>query len=217
MNHQTTFLVFGATGGTGKHFLTLALERGHKVKVLVRNPAKLSIKHRNLMMQQGSINDQVNLDPLLSGVDFVISMLGDREVQKTKTINTFFVQKLVQAMRSNNVKRFLYQAGGLTRSYRGSLPFSLWLIRKTFARQFEGQHKDNEKVIEFLTEEARDIEWMVHRAGIGGDGPSKGQLVRSSSKISIGTHYDCAHYNYRMLMDPLAIHSCDFSHYGKAK
>ena len=68
--------------------------------------------------------------------------------------------------------------------------------------------------MEYLTEEAQDVEWIVHRAGIGGDGSSKGILKRSRAKFNIGTHRDCAAYNYRTLMDASAVHTSDFSHYA---
>jgi uncharacterized protein YbjT (DUF2867 family) len=213
---MATFLVFGATGGTGKHFCPIALEGGHKVRVLVRNPGKLTVQNENLQIQQGSITDVPQLDKLVDGVDFVVSMLGDREAQQKAKINTAFVKKLVPAMRRHGVKRFLYQAGGLSTPYKGHLSPLLWTIRHSVARGFEGQHHDNEAVMAYLAEEAQDIEWMVHRAGIGGDGPSKGTLQRSPSKFSVGTHRDCADYNYRTLTDTAAVHTSDFSHYVKA-
>ena len=209
------YLVFGATGGTGKHFVPLALSAGHKVRVLVRDRSKLTVEHSNLQVQQGSITDVGNLDELVEGADFVISMLGDKVLQRDVSINTNFVKKLVPAMRRHGVKRFLYQAGGLSRPYKGHLTPVLWTIRKTIARSFEGQHRDNEGVMEYLAEEAGDLEWMVHRAGIVGDGPSKGTLVRSSTKFSIGTFRDCAAYNYATLTDLSAVHTSDFSYYAK--
>ncbi len=211
---MSTYLVFGATGGTGKHFLPIALGQGHMVRVLVRNPTKLVVQDAKLQVQQGSITDAVvNFDKLVEGADFVISMLGDREAQQTKDINTAFVKKLIPAMRRHGVKRFLYQAGGLSTPYKGHLSPLLWTIRHTVARSFEGQHRDNEAVMAYLAEEAQDIEWMVHRAGIGGDGPTKGKLQRSPTKFSIGTHRDCANYNYHTLKEAAAIHTSDFSHY----
>jgi uncharacterized protein YbjT (DUF2867 family) len=121
MPQPSTFLVFGATGGTGKHFVPLALKEGHKVRVLVRTPAKLAIQNTNLQVQQGSITDAVDLDELVDGVDFVISMVGDRAVQQAEKINTAFVKQLIPAMRRHGVQRFLYQAGGLSAPYNGHL------------------------------------------------------------------------------------------------
>ncbi len=168
----------------------------------------------NLEVQQGSITDVTGIDPLVEGVDFVISMLGDAKLQKHAKINLAFVKKLVPAMRRQGVKRFLYQAGGLSRPYQGHLTPLFWTIRNTLARGYIGQHEDNEAVMEYLVTEADDIEWIVHRAGIGSDGPSKGTLERSKTRFSVATHGDCAAYNHRMLTDPFAIHTSDLSHYA---
>ncbi len=214
MNKPSTFLVFGATGGTGKHFVAQALREGHKVRALARNPAKMPMQNPSLLVQQGSITEAVDLDALVQGCDFVISMLGDVKLQKENKINTAFVKKLVPAMRRHGVKRFLYQAGGLSTPFQGHLSPVLWAIRHTVARGFAGQHEDNEAVMAYLAEEAMDIEWMVHRAGIGSDGASKGTLRRSAKKFSVATHLDCADYNFRTLADASAIHTSDLSHYA---
>lgn len=211
---QSTFLVLGATGGTGKHFVSQALSDGHRVRALVRTQGKLA-EAQNLEIVQGSVTDGVDTDALVAGVDFVVSMLGDKKLQEHNTINLAFVERLVPSMRRQGVKRFLYQAGGLSRPHGQRLSPVLWVIRNTVARSFDGQHRDNEAVIDYLATQAMDIEWSVHRAGIAGDGPSKGVLERSKSRISIGPHQDCAAYNYRTVMDASAIHSCDFSAYGR--
>lgn len=215
MSQQKTFLVFGATGQTGQHFVSLTLREGHEVRALARNPAKLAFENPNLHVFQGAITDVPNLDELLQGVDFVISMLGDVELQKDNKINTKFVQNLIPAMRRQGVKRFLYQAGALSKPPNQHLSPPLWMIRNTLARGYNGQHEDNEAVMEYLVEAASDMEWMVHRAGIGSNGPSKGVLQRSRSKYSIATFRDCAAYNYRSLMDSSAIRTCDLSSYRK--
>ena len=82
-------------------------------------------------------------------------------------------------------------------------------VRAAAARGYRGQHEDNEAVMRYLTDNAPDIEWMVHRAGIGSDGPSKGDLERSVKRISIATFTDCATYNYRLLDDSSAVHTCN--------
>jgi putative NADH-flavin reductase len=215
MDLQKTFLVFGATGQTGQHFTSLVLDDGHRVKVLARNPAKLGRSSPNLEIHQGSITDVPDLDGLVRGVDIVVSLLGDARMQKTRKINTEFVRNLVPVMRRHGVTRFLYQAGGLSAPPDRRLSPILWTIRNTVARSYIGQHQDNEAVMRYLVDEAMDIDWMVHRAGIGSDGPSKGVLERSHRKVSVATFGDCASYNYGLLADPTAIHTCDFSSYRK--
>ena len=216
MSSKSVFLVFGATGRTGQHFVSLALSAGHQVRALVRSPEKMAIQGSNLHLYKGSISDYGAFDELVHGVDCVVAMLGDAKLQREKKINTLFVKRLIPAMRRQGVKRLLYQAGGLTRRYKEKLPFVPWLLRNTIARYggLIGQHEDNEAVIEYLVEEADDIEWIVHRAGITSDGPSKGTLERSKTRISLVTFRDCAEYNYRTIRDDSAIHTYDVSHYS---
>ncbi|WVW81117.1 hypothetical protein I302_103108 [Kwoniella bestiolae CBS 10118] len=218
MSQSFTFLVLGATGGTGKHFVNIALREGHRVRVLLRSPEKLGDQVKDVQVWKGSIVDDIDTidtDKLVEGVDFVASMLGDKEAQRDSKINYAFMQKLVPSMKKQGVKRFLYQAGGLSRPYQGSLSPVLWIVRNTIARGFDGQHKDNEAVMEYLETQAKDLDWIVHRAGIYLDGPSKGTLERSQSSVSIAPHKDCADYSYRLLVDPSkdAIHTSDFSCY----
>lgn len=215
MSEQKTVLVFGGTGQTGQHFVRLALQDGFRVRALARNPAKFAIADPNLEVVQGSITDIADLDALVAGTDFIVSMLGDAASQREHPIVTDLVRKLVPAMRRHGVSRFLHQAGGLSARPHRRLPPILWLIRHTVARSHDGQHRDNEAVMRYLADEASDIEWMVHRAGIGSDGPSRGVLERSERAISIATFQDCAAYNLRTVQDATAVHTCDGSRYSK--
>jgi putative NADH-flavin reductase len=215
MAQQSTFLVLGATGGTGKHFVAQVLAEGHRVRALVRSPEKLTERRDNLDVRRGSITDPLDTDDLVADVDFVVSMLGDKVLQRSTAVNTEFFRRLIPSMRRRNIKRLLYQAGGFSRPSGGHLSPVFWVLRNTVARSFDGQHRDNEAVMDYLAMEANDIEWIVHRAGIGSDGPSRGDLSRSSSKFSIAPHVDCASYNYRTVMDAAAVHSSDLSYYTK--
>jgi hypothetical protein len=152
---------------------------------------------------------------MVKDVDYVVVMLGDKSIQinGAKPV-TAFMKKLVPAMREHGVKRVLYQAGAFTRPAGGSLSPVLWCLRYTIARAFEGQHQDNEATGEFLLNECKDLEWSVHRAGIGGDTPSKGTLVRSETNFNVGNHVDCAVFNYKTVMDDAAVRKTWFSYYA---
>lgn len=215
MSQELTILVFGATGGTGQHFVRLALQQGHRVRALVRNPSKLSVQDPKLDVHTGSITNTLDLDRLLEGTDVVVAMLGDVKAQRSTKINTAFVKELVPAMRNQNVKTFLYQAGGLSTPYGETLPPILWILRHTMISFFgyDGQHRDNEAVMEYLETNAKDIDWIVHRAGIGSDGPSKGILKRSPTEFSVATFVDCATYNLATVKDSSAFHTSNLSTY----
>jgi len=141
-------------------------------------------------------------------------MLGDREAQSHGKIVTPFIQRLIPSMRRSKTHRILYQAGGFSKPYGVELSFVIWALRKTIARSYEGQHQDNDAVMEYFSTQAMDIEWINHRAGIGGDGPLKRTLQRSTgSRPSIATFSECADYSYRIVFDNSAIHTSDFSSY----
>lgn len=214
---NSRFLVFGATGQTGKHFVSLALKEGHTVRALIRNPRKVAIRNPKLELHEGSIATYTALAELLDGVDFVIAMLGDPKAQQYETVNAAFIERLIPAMRRHHVKRFLYQAGGFTTPYKERLPVMSWILKNTLARygNLLGQHKDNEAVIKYLVERASDMEWIVHRASIISDARSKGLLVRSKTRFSLATFSDCANYNFRALLDRSAIHTYDLSYYAR--
>ena len=89
-------------------------------------------------------------------------------------------------MRRQGTAGFLYQAGGLSAAPGERLAPALRSGPRTIARGYIGQHEDNEAVMRYLDHDARDLEWMVHRAGIGSDGPSKGDST-ARPRISIGT------------------------------
>lgn len=211
-----TVLVFGATGQTGRHFVRHPLDDGHRVRVLVRDPAKVGSTREDLDVVQGSVTDDLDLDGLLNGVDAVVCLLGDARAQRDRKVNTEFVQRVVPAMRRQGVRRLLYQAGGLSAAPGRPLPLALRAVRSTIARGYIGQHEDNEAVMRYLVREAGDIDWVVHRAGIGSDGPSRGVLTRSSRRASIATFADCAAHDYRLLSDPSAVHTCDLSSYARS-
>ena len=217
MTSPQTLLVFGATGQTGQHFTRLALDAGHRVRAVARTPGKLRAAHDALEVVQGSIDENLDLDALLDGVDGVVVMLGDRVAQQERLVNTEFVRRLVPAMRRAGTRRLLYQAGGLSAVPGKRLMPVLRLVRATIARSYDGQHRDNEAVMRYLDAEAQDLAWVAHRAGIGSDGPSKGVLRRSGTWISIGTFVDCAAYNLRLLFDDAAVHSCDGSAYQRGR
>src|SRR3546814_3689723 len=87
MSSKSTILVFGGSGRTGRHFVEIALKKGHKVRALVRDPAKLAIRNSNLELRQGSIVNGANLDELLQGVESVVCMLGDAKMQSKENVN----------------------------------------------------------------------------------------------------------------------------------
>jgi uncharacterized protein YbjT (DUF2867 family) len=50
--------IFGASGRTGTHLAEQALAAGHDVVALMRDPAKLTLRHERLRVVQGELTDE---------------------------------------------------------------------------------------------------------------------------------------------------------------
>ena len=71
-----TIALFGCTGSTGQHFLTLALEAGYKVNIMVRDPSKVTTNNDNLTVIEGDFSSREAIKSTIQGATFVVSMAG---------------------------------------------------------------------------------------------------------------------------------------------
>ena len=76
MPNPLSLFILGATGGTGQHVVKQALERGHHVTALVRDPAKVEINHPNLSIVKGDALNAESIIAALKENDTIISCLG---------------------------------------------------------------------------------------------------------------------------------------------
>jgi putative NADH-flavin reductase len=65
--------LIGATGFVGSNLLREALQRGHQVTAIVRDPSKLAEPQPNLTVVPGDVNDAAKLAQQLQGHDIVIN------------------------------------------------------------------------------------------------------------------------------------------------
>ncbi|MER5423861.1 NAD(P)-dependent oxidoreductase [Streptosporangium roseum] len=89
--------VFGATGGTGRHLVRQALDAGHEVTAVVRDPARLPIDHPALDIVVADIFDAVSLKPTLDGHDAAVSVLGPRGRTDTTPVCSAAISAILAA------------------------------------------------------------------------------------------------------------------------
>jgi putative NADH-flavin reductase len=66
-------VVYGASGMIGQRITQEALNRGHKVTAVVRNPSRLTLTHPNLTVEQGNMLDPNDVARVVAGHDAVIN------------------------------------------------------------------------------------------------------------------------------------------------
>jgi len=99
--------IFGATGGTGTQLVRQALEEGHDVTAVVRDPARLDVPaHERLEVVTADVRDPGAIGPAVAGADAVLSALGPRGRGPT-TICSDGARAIVEAMGKAGVRRLL--------------------------------------------------------------------------------------------------------------
>jgi len=76
-------LVFGASGKVGVHIVHEALNRGHQVTAVSRNPSQITLDNEKLSVVQGDLLDPVSVANLVAGQDVIVISVRGR-VGKSK-------------------------------------------------------------------------------------------------------------------------------------
>jgi putative NADH-flavin reductase len=108
---MANIIVFGATGGTGKLVVEQALQAGHQVTVVVRNPDKFTLRHRQLRVFTGDVFQPGTFENVIGEQDVVVSCLGIQTREPT-TVYSEGVGNLIEAMRKGNVARIICLSAG---------------------------------------------------------------------------------------------------------
>jgi putative NADH-flavin reductase len=100
--------LLGATGNIGKRIAAEALQRGHQITAVLRDPKKL--EDPRFMAVQGDVTDPASLVKAVAGHDAVISAVGPAHTG-LQTLPAYAARALVQALPKAGVKRLLVVGG----------------------------------------------------------------------------------------------------------
>ena len=119
--------VFGASGQTGRHLLTQALDAGHTVTAVVRDPTRLPIRHQRLQVVTADVLDPAAIQPAVAGADAVISALGPHPPRNRSSIISAATASILAAMRATGTSRLVViSAAPVATDDRGTiLPYRL--------------------------------------------------------------------------------------------
>jgi len=65
-------VIYGATGEVGSHIVREALQRGHHVTAVSRNPAGIEMQAPNLLAVKGDLLDKASVRAIVTGKDVVV-------------------------------------------------------------------------------------------------------------------------------------------------
>ena len=166
-------IIFGATGGTGRQLVRLALDEGYAVTAFARRPERLEIDHPHLRLHPGDVLDPESVRTAIIGHDAVLSALGAPPT-KTGVIRSEGTRNIIDAMEATGIQRFVCMTSlgyGDSRPVLDATPFYFkhiivpLLLRKAFA-----DHEVQEGLIQ-----GSKLDWTIVRPGSLTDGERTGQ------------------------------------------
>jgi uncharacterized protein len=87
--------VIGGNGMIGRRIVREALDRGHHVTVIVRDPSRVDAAHERLQLRQGDVLDGAQISRLIAGQDVVVNAVGSA---RAKTPDPSLYRKAAESL-----------------------------------------------------------------------------------------------------------------------
>lgn len=213
---NVTVGVFGATGLTGRRVVSHALEHGHAVRALARNPSKLGIEHPDLSVIEGDFENVAALQQTVAGTTHVICCGGGTYGKGYDTgMMTRFVERLWPILDvESTLRAFLFQSVIFATDLDGSNPL---LLRATapLAARVNGSTdmlNDNNAVTAFMAaNESDSFDFVITRPGRIADKDARSALVASPTpSFASITFSDLGAFNLAAVQDASLYGSAPF-------
>jgi putative NADH-flavin reductase len=150
--------IFGATGGTGLEVTRQALEKGHSVRVLVRNPNRMPLVDPNMRVVLGNVLDEESVRKTVLGADTVLSCLGQRNLLRNTRVCSAGTHLIMEAMKAQGVRRLVVESAFGSGE---SLALANLLERVLFATLLRAVYEDKNLMEPEV--KASGLEWTIVR------------------------------------------------------
>jgi putative NADH-flavin reductase len=151
--------IFGATGGTGLQIVEQALQMGHEITVLARDPKKLGELQSKLRIITGNVLEQADVEKTLEGAEAVICSLGTTS-SNPKDIVSAGTKNIIAGMKNKNIKRLIVVTSLGVGDSKDQVPFAFKMLMNTVLKNVMA----DKNVQEDLVKES-GLEYTIVRPG----------------------------------------------------
>ena len=153
--------IFGATGATGTELARQALDAGHEVTAVVRDPGRMSVPVQSrLTVITADVMDPVAISPAVADADAVITAIAPHGLGRS-TLRQDSTHSIMQAMGKAGARRLLFVSGSVVAD-EGESFYLRYLLkpvaRSTFLRNVTADFAATEAEIH-----ASDLDWTIFR------------------------------------------------------
>lgn len=198
-------VVFGATGGTGREIVVQALEAGHEVTVIARNPDAVDIRGERLEIFQGDVLNLASFSKRIASHDAVLSALGVNH-RKPTTVYSEGTENIAKAMQEAGVRRLVcLSSAGL------EIPEDTpWMMRQTIKLVIQPMFKFAYEDMAQMEKKVRGsgLDWTIVRPPRLTNGPKTGMyrmaMNRHLPKAQGIARADLADYMIKSIFDEVS-------------
>ncbi len=183
--NEKTIGIIGGTGKVGRFLIQKAIENNYKVRVLVRNPEKLSNSKYNIDVVKGDAKNKDDIRALLKGCDVVISTVG--QPPKAEPIYSIVTDNILNVMKENGIKRYIVVSGAPVNDPRDKKDVFNKFIAIMMRWVFSKMMIDKQKELEILRKS--DLDWTLVRLPLVKEGFPVGKIKESLECVP-GTKID---------------------------
>jgi len=169
-----TIAMFGGSGATGRHVIEQAMNRGFRVRTLVRNSGAFSPQSRAVQVIEGSLLNPSDIEKTLEGCDSVCCVFGPRPPFR----DIFCAEAtriIVEAMQGWGIDRLLCQTGAMIGAYRENRTWLFRLMVRMFNRSNGAMARDRAEQ-EHIIEES-GLDWTLVKPPRLTDRPPAGKYL----------------------------------------
>jgi putative NADH-flavin reductase len=187
-------LIIGATRGIGRRLVELALDEGHAVTALVRNPEHLTARQDRLRVIKGDIRDKAAVNRAVKDQEAVCICIGINPTRKPVSVFSEGAKTVIEAMTHSAVDQLICITGigaGDSKNHGGFFYDRIFnpLLLKTIYEDKERQ--------EALVRNS-NLEWVIVRPGFLTNGPLTGtyRVLIDLAGVTAGkiSRADVAHF-----------------------
>ena len=203
-------LLFGASGGIGRHVREQARAAGHVLTLFSRETAALEPLALGERAVTGDIANEDEVAAAVSGIDAVVSALGpaSNSVDQVELFATF-ARTLVDTMHANGVERLVSVSGAACSLPGERRPLSRRLA-SAVVRAFAGNVVEaKQRELDVIADS--DLDWVAPRPPRVVDRPRTGAYRAGSTLASSQiTQGDLAEFMVRQLTDDTYLRQAPF-------
>lgn len=160
---ELRILVYGATGKVGSLVVEEALQRGHLVTAVSRDPSRIEKQHENLSVVAGDLLDPQSIELLVEDKDVVIisvrGMIG-KDKKPENTLQRIAVQKVIESLRiiGDGAARLIHVGGSGSLEVEPGVLYADKIPRVFLPKSLELEIQGQILALEYLRT-VDDVDW----------------------------------------------------------